>query len=127
MFQYPYWKGGEAADTKSFMTQTMKASDVRANWANLLNKVYKGETEVVVEKSGIPVAAVVSAQEYENLKRIQAQRAQRFAILDRLRKAFADVPQAELEREVNKAVAQARAKLRAQRTSSMNRDDSGGA
>jgi prevent-host-death family protein len=102
----------------------MKASDVRANWANLLNKVYKGETEVVVEKSGIPVAAVVSAKDYENLKRIQAQRAERFAILDRLRDAFKDVPQAELEREVGKAVAQARAELRAKRASA-TRDDSG--
>ena len=107
------------------MTQTMKASDVRAKWANLLNKVYKGETEVVVEKSGIPVAAIVSAKEYEKLKRIQAQRAQRFAILDGLRDAFKDVPQAELEREVGKAVSQARAELRAKRASSINRDDSG--
>jgi prevent-host-death family protein len=109
------------------MTQTMKASDVRANWANLLNKVYKGETEVVVEKSGIPVAAVVSAKEYENLELMKAQRAERLAVLDQLRDAFKDVPQAELEREVKKAIAQARAQIRAERTSSINRDDSGGA
>lgn len=93
------------------MTQTMKASDVRANWANLLNKVYKRETEVVVEKSGIPVAALVSAKDYEEFRRVQARRSQRFAILDRLREAFKDVPQAELEREIGKAVSQARVAL----------------
>jgi prevent-host-death family protein len=105
----------------------MKASEARAHWAAILKKVYKGETEVLVEKSGIPVAAVVSAKEYENLKRIQAQRAQRFAILDRLREAVKDVTQAELEGEVGKAVAQARAELRAKRASSERDDDSGGA
>jgi prevent-host-death family protein len=102
----------------------MKASEARAHWAAILKKVYKGETEVLVEKSGIPVAAVVSAKEYENLKRIQAQR---FATLDRLREAVKDVTQAELEGEVGKAVAQPRAELRAKRASSERDDDSGGA
>ena len=108
------------------MTQTIKASAVRANWATILNKVYKGETQVVVEKSGIPVAAVVSAKDFEEFRRLQKRRAERFAILNRLREAFKDVPPAELEREVDKAVAQARAKLRAERASSINCNDSGG-
>lgn len=109
------------------MTQTIKASQARAQWATILNKVYKGETQVVVEKSGIPVAALVFTKDYEEFRRVQERRAQRFAILDRLRDAFKDVPQAELEREVGKAVAQARAELRAERASSINRDDSGSA
>jgi prevent-host-death family protein len=108
------------------MTQTMKASAVRANWATLLNKVYKGETQVVVEKSGIPVAAVVSAKDYEEFKRLKERRAERFAILDQLREAFKDVPPQELEREVAKAVAQARAEIRSERASA-TRDTSGGA
>jgi prevent-host-death family protein len=108
------------------MTQTMKASVVRANWATLLNKVYKGETQVVVEKSGIPVAAVVSAKDYEEFKQHQERRAERFAVLDEMREAFKDVPPDEIEREVEKAVAQARAEIRAERASA-NRDTSGGA
>jgi prevent-host-death family protein len=104
----------------------MNASAVRANWATLLNKVYTGETQVVVEKSGIPVAAVVSAKDYEEFKRLKERRAERFAILDSMRDAFKDVPPDELEREVAKAVAQARAEIRAERASA-NRDTSGGA
>ena len=38
-----------------------------------------------------------------------------FAVLDRIGAAFADVPDEDLEREVTKAVAHARAELRAER------------
>ena len=41
------------------MTQVMKASEARAQWSQLLNKVFRSQTRVVVEKSGIPVAAVI--------------------------------------------------------------------
>src|SRR4051812_25733971 len=104
------------------MTQTMKASEARANWADLLNKVYTGETQVVVEKSGIPVVAVVSAKDYEEFRRLQQRRAERFAILDRLRDKFKDVPAAEIEQGVARAVSQARAEIRAKQASS-NRDE----
>ena len=90
-----------------------------------MNKVYKGETQVLVEKSAIPIVALVSARDYEEFRRVQERRSQRLAILDRLRDVFKDVPQAELEREVGRAVSQARAALRAERASSINRDDSG--
>ena len=70
---------------------------------------------------------LVSAKDYEEFRGIQERRAQRFAILDRLREAVKDVTQAELEGEVGKAVAQARAELRAKRASSERDDDSGGA
>ena len=45
------------------MIQTLKASDVRSNLSQLINKVFSGETEIVIEKSGIPVAAIVSTQD----------------------------------------------------------------
>ena len=39
------------------MTQTLKASEARAQWSQLLNKVFRRQARVIVEKSGIPVAA----------------------------------------------------------------------
>ena len=43
------------------MTQKMKISDVKNQLSSLVNEVYRKETRVLVEKAGIPVAALVSA------------------------------------------------------------------
>lgn len=96
------------------MTQTLKASDVRSNWSQLLNQVFRGETEVVVEKSGIPVAAIVSAQDYQKLQQIKQARERDFAVIDRMRAAFSDKSPEEIKKEVNKAVLQVRKERRAQ-------------
>lgn len=85
------------------MTQTMKSSDVRQQWSQLLNKVFRKETRVIVEKSGIPVAAIISASDFERLNQLEAQRAERFQALHATREVFKDVPDEELEREVNRA------------------------
>ncbi len=90
------------------MTQTMKASEARQHFSRLLNQVYRKETRVVVEKSGIPVAAIVSAEDLALLKCFEVERAQRFAALDRIDEAFKDVPADELEAEVDRAVAAVR-------------------
>lgn len=92
------------------MTQVMKSSDVRQQWSQLINKVFTDQTRIVVEKSGIPVAAVISAEELERFTRLDEQRKERFKALDKMRKAFKDVPSEEIEREVNRAVAEVRSK-----------------
>ncbi len=93
------------------MTQTMKAMEARAQWSRLLNQVYQRKARVVVEKSGIPVAAVVSMSDFERLQRLEAQRERDFEALDRTRAAFGEVPDVELEREVDKAVDEVRQEL----------------
>lgn len=94
------------------MTQVMKASDVRQQWSQLLNKVFTDQTRIVVEKSGIPIAAVISAEELERFTRLEEQRKQRFKILDRIGEVFKDVPEEEIDREVNRVIAKMRAKKR---------------
>lgn len=94
------------------MTQVMKASEVRAQWSQLLNKVFRSKTRVVVEKSGIPVAAVISAEDLQRFTQMEEQRARRFGVLDRIGEAFKDVPEKEIEREVKKAISQVRAEKR---------------
>ena len=90
------------------MTQTLKSSDVRSNWSQLLNQVFRGETEVVVEKSGIPVAAIVSAQDYQKLQQVKKARERDFAVVNSMRVAFSDQADEKIEKEVNKAVLQVR-------------------
>ncbi len=91
------------------MTQVMKASEVRAQWSQLLNKVFRDKTRVVVEKSGIPVAAVISAEDLQRFTQMEEQRARRFKVLDRIGEAFKDVPEKEIDREVKKAISEIRA------------------
>lgn len=94
------------------MTQVMKASEVRREWSQLLNKVFRSQTRVVVEKSGIPVAAVISAEDLERFTQMEELRKERFKALDNMRDAFKDVPQEELELEINKALTEVRAEKR---------------
>lgn len=94
------------------MTQVMKASEVRQHWSQLLNKVFKDQTRVVVEKSGIPVAAVISAEDLDRFKRLEEQRERNFAILDEIGEKFKDVSSQEIEQEVSKALRKLRAENR---------------
>ena len=70
--------------------QIIKASAARAQWSQLLNGVFRGQTRVIVEKSGIPVAAIVSAQDLERLNPLDEQRKQDLAILNASQVAFKD-------------------------------------
>lgn len=94
------------------MTKTMKASEARQQWSQLLNQVFRKETRVIVEKSGIPVAAIISTEDLKRLTRLEGEREKDFAILDEIGETFKDVPPEEIEREVAKAIAQVRAEDR---------------
>lgn len=102
------------------MTQVMKASDARKEWSQLLNNVFKSQTRVVVEKSGIPVAAVISAVDLERLIKLEDQRERNFAILDEIGEKFKNVPSQELEQEVNIALTQVKTKNRKKVSTSRN-------
>ena len=97
------------------VTQTMSASEIRQHFSDVVNRVYRGEARVVIERSGIPVAAVISARDFERFQEFERRRDADFAIIDEIRAAFAGVPEEELEREAAKAVAEARAELREKR------------
>jgi prevent-host-death family protein len=90
------------------MTKTMKASVARQQFSQLLNEVFRRESRVLVEKSGIPVAAIISAEDFKRLARLEAERNRDFAILDEMREAFKDVPPEEIAREVSRAISQVR-------------------
>jgi prevent-host-death family protein len=95
-------------------TQIMKISEVKQQLNRLVNQVYRCETRVMVEKSGIPVAGIVSAEDLRRLDRLDRERAERFKVLEEFGEAFKDVPAEELEQEVARALAEVRAERRAQ-------------
>lgn len=96
-------------------TQTIKASEARQQFSQLLNKVFRREARVIVEKSGIPVAAIISAQDLERLERLEEERERDFSVLDEMRAAFKDIPPEEIDREVAKAIAEVRQEQRSRR------------
>lgn len=101
--------------TQHPVSRTMKASDVRQQWSQVLHAVYRKEARVLVEKSGIPVAAIVSVEDLERLNRLDEEHERDVAVLDEIGEAFKDVPVEELERQVAKALAEVRAERRAER------------
>src|SRR3954469_4882424 len=95
--------------------KVVKATEARDQLPQILNSVYRGEGRVVIERSGIPVAAIVSPRDLAALDRLDAQRAELADVLAETREAFKNVPQEEIEAETNKAVAEVRAQMRAER------------
>lgn len=97
------------------MTKTMKISDVRSQLNTLVNGVFRQETRVLVEKSGIPVAGIVSADDLKRLDQLDREREKRFAVIDEVRANFDGIPPEELEREAERALAEVRKEMRAER------------
>lgn len=96
-------------------TETMKFTEARQQLSRLVNRVARRETRILLEKSGIPVAAIVPVDDLRRLDELEARRDERFEAMRQVSQAFADVPDDELERHVELAVTQARAELRAER------------
>ena len=90
------------------MTQTLKASEARAQWSELLNRVFRRQTRVIVEKSDIPVAAIISAEDLERFMRLEQERTRDITILDEIGEAFRHESPEESERLAAQAVAEAR-------------------
>jgi prevent-host-death family protein len=97
------------------MTQTMKISDVKNTLSSLVNKVYRKETRVLVEKAGIPVAALVSAEDLKQLARLDAERAERRRVVAAMRGPFRGVSPEEIEQETPRAVSEVQAEMRQER------------
>jgi prevent-host-death family protein len=94
------------------MTKTIKASVARQQFSRLINDIFRQENRVLIEKSGIPVAAIISAKDFTRLARLEAERNRDFAILDEMRDAFKDVPPEEIELEVARALSEVRKEKR---------------
>lgn len=100
---------------KSTEPEVMKISDVKQQLSSVVDHVYKDGARVLIEKSGIPVAAVVSIDDLRWIRERQARRDASYQAMLEISKAFEDVPLDELERQVDLAVAEVRAEKRRKR------------
>lgn len=98
--------------------QRITVSDFATTVADQIDLVARRGVRVIVEQAGAPVAALVPVEDVVRLDRLdeaRRERERRFAVIDRMRAAFAGVPAEEIERETARAVAEARAELAAER------------
>jgi prevent-host-death family protein len=95
--------------------QTVSASKARQDWSELLDQVYRRHARVLVEAEGVPVAAIVSAEDLEQLTRLEAQREADLGLLDETQAAFAGVPAEELAEQVASAISAVRQQSRRRR------------
>jgi prevent-host-death family protein len=82
------------------------AREARNNFADLMGKVHYGGQTVIVERSGKPVIAMISAETYRQLI---AERETRFQVIDRIRGRLPDVAPSEVELDVAEAIAAVKA------------------
>ena len=99
------------------MTQTMKISAVKNKLSSIVNEVYRKETRVLVERAGIPVAALVSVDDLDRLQQLDREWDAGTSAIERFSKAFADVPVDELEAQIARIIAEGRARDAAVRRS----------
>lgn len=97
----------------------MKLTDTKQRLSQVVDQVARGETRVIIEERGLPVAAIISAEEYQRFKAEEVDKTTRRARLEalviRLSEAFSDVPEDELNRQVERAVQEVRSERRAER------------
>lgn len=95
--------------------QTIRVADGGDQLRTVLNDVRRTHERVLVEDDGGPVAAIISATDFEKLIQFEAERERDFAVVGEMNAAFADVPFDEIEAEAAKALAEVRAEMRHER------------
>ena len=88
------------------MAKHVGAKEARSKFYDLIGSVRFGNEEVIVERSGKPMAAMIPMETYEPLV---AERRARFDVMDSIRSRLPDIPPEEIERDVAEALARVRA------------------
>jgi len=91
-------------------TKTIPALEARTHLGEIMKEVQGGRVRVLVEKSGVPMVGIISAEEFQ---RVIAEREARFEVVDRIRSRIPVVPDAEVQRNVQEALKRARRRRRA--------------
>ena len=86
----------------------MAVAEARQRFSRILDDVRETDEPVIIEKSGVPVAAVVPLTVLDRDRRWAADRAERIALLERMRRPFREIPTDEIETQVRKAIAAVR-------------------
>lgn len=97
------------------MTQLISAKDLRNNFAEILNMVVYGNTNVVITRFSKPQAVLVDYDEYQRLLNPKSRFSEKewqglFKPLDEIRRNLPKVSQKRVEKDINEAIKYARKK-----------------
>lgn len=92
------------------MDRIVGSREARNQFSQLLGEVHFGHQTVIVSRSGRPMVAMISIEEYQ---RLIAEREARFEILDEIRRQMPAVPVEEVEEDVAEAIAAVRTAMEA--------------
>lgn len=84
----------------SVTIKTIPALEARTQLGQIMKEVQGGRLRVLVEKAGVPMVGIISADEFQ---RVIAEREARFEVVDRIRRRLPVVPDAEIEQDVRAA------------------------
>ena len=101
----------DAMSAENPQTRTMPIAEVKRTLSRLVDEVQRGQARILIEKSGVPAAALVSDADLSRLEQIDQLRAERTQILEDMREPFRGVSAEEIEREATKAIAEVRAEV----------------
>jgi len=94
----------------SIKTKTIPALEARTQLGQIMKQVQGGRVRVLVEKSGVPMVGIISAEEF---RRVIVEREARFEVVDRIRRRLPSVTDTEVQRDVRAALKQVRRRRRA--------------
>jgi prevent-host-death family protein len=87
--------------------KVMSVADTEQHFSEVLGEVARGESYVVVEKSGAPVAAIISQRELEEYRRLKDRDDEDGERIEKNLRAFSDafrdVPEEEFQRALQEA------------------------
>ncbi len=90
--------------------KTIPALEARTQLGQIMKEVQGGRVRVLVEKSGVPMIGIISADEFQ---RVIAEREARFEVVDRVRRRLPSIPDTEIQQDVREALSQVRRRRRA--------------
>ena len=87
--------------------KTIPAVEARVHFGQIMRKSFKNGDCFLVEKSGIPMVAIINADDYAKLTQ---EREERFKILDKIKSKLPRAGEEEVRADVAQAIAQIRKK-----------------
>lgn len=79
----------------------VSSREARNRFSDIMGSIRYGGEEIIVERSGRPMAALIPVDTYE---RLVAERRTRFEVLDQIRSLLPDAASEEIEKDVAQAI-----------------------
>jgi prevent-host-death family protein len=92
---------------RAAMEKIISAVEARVHFGEIMKSSFKKGERFLVEKTGIPMVAIVSADEY---RRFIQEREEQLKVFDRIKSRLPDVTQKQVKVDVDKAIQAVRRK-----------------